>query len=76
MGKERDSISSNNVWDLVQPLKDQVIGCKWVFKQKTNADGSVEQYNAHLVAQGFVQQQGLDYDETFSPVVRFESHQV
>ncbi len=74
MKKEMDSIYSNDVWDLVKPLKDhKVIGSKWVFKRKTNADGSLERYKARLVAQGFSQQLGLDYDETFSPVIRFES---
>ena len=74
MQKEMDSIYSNDVWDLVElPENRKTVGNKWVFKTKTKADGSIERYKARLVAQGFSQRQGLDYDETFSPVIRFES---
>ena len=55
-----DSIHSNDVWDHVN------FGNKWVFKRKTGADGTIERYKACLVAQGFSQRHGLDYDETFS----------
>ncbi len=55
------------------PKGRKAVGCKWVFKITRNADGSVEIYRARLVAQGFSQRYGVDYDETFSPVVRFES---
>ena len=74
MQKEMDSIYTNDVWDLVElPANRTLVGNKWVFKKKTKADGSIEQYKARLVAQGFSQKQGLDYDKTFSPVIRFES---
>ena len=72
--KEMDSIYSNDVWDLVElPANRKTVGSKWVFKKKTKADGTLERFKARLVAQGFSQKQGLDYDETFSPVIRFES---
>lgn len=74
MEAEIKSLEANDVWDLVELPKDRkAVGSKWVFKLKVDADGSVERYKARLVAQGFSQKLGLDYDETFSPVVRFES---
>ena len=69
MRKEMESIQSNEVWDLVELLANRKpVGSKWVFKRKFKADGSVERHKARLVAQGFSQKKGLDYDETFSPV--------
>jgi hypothetical protein len=74
MEKEMKSLKDNDVWDLVEkPEGRKVVGSKWVFKKKLNADGSIARYKARLVAQGYSQQRGLDYDETFSPVVRAES---
>ena len=68
------SLHRNKVWALVEPPPNpKVIGSKWVFKRKVNANGEVERHKACLVAQGFSQKYGLDYEETFSPVVRFES---
>lgn len=74
MKAEIDSLRQHDVWDLVElPEGRKPVGSKWVFKVKTNADGSTERYKARLVAQGYTQRGGLDYDETFSPVVRSES---
>ena len=74
MKSEMKSLTENDVWDLVElPNGRNAVGCKWVFKKKSDAEGNVERYKARLVAQGFAQRYGQDYDETFCPVVRFES---
>ena len=72
--KEIDSLYKNDAWDVVElPEGRKTVGSKWVFKRKHDADGKVERHKARLVAQGFTQKIGIDYDETFCPVVRFES---
>ena len=74
MQKEIESLHSNDVRDLVElPSGRTAVGSKWVFKHKVDADGLVERHKVRLVAQGCSQRFGLDYDETFCPVVRFES---
>ena len=64
MNKEMESLRKNDVWELVELRKDRkVVGSKWVFKLKTGVDGSLECHKARLVAQGFSQKRGLDYDK-------------
>ena len=56
---------------MVPPSPSQnVVGCKWVFKLKRNSDGSINKYKAKLVAKGFHQQFGIDFEETFSPIIK------
>ena len=61
----------NDTWNLVPPPTDRkLISCKWVFKVKENLDGTINKYKAFLVAKGFHQIVGFDFNETFSPVVK------
>lgn len=71
MTEEFNALLKNQTWSLVSAIDSQnVVGCKWVFKIKRKSDGSIERYKARLVAKGFHQQPGLDYNETFSHVVK------
>lgn len=71
MEEEYTALVRNNTWHLVPPLTGaNVIDSKWVYKIKRKADGTIERYKALLVAKGFKQKYGLDYEETFSPVVK------
>lgn len=71
MNTEFDALLQDQTWTLVPPeLATNVIGCKWVFRIKRKSDGSINQYKARLVAKGFHQQPGIDYGETYSPVIK------
>ena len=71
---EYDSLIANEIWELVElPQDRKAIGCKWVFKVKYGSDGKVERFKGCLVAKGYVQMYRIDYEETFSPIVRFSS---
>ena len=71
---ELESLIENDVFDLVQrPQKRPIVRNRWVLKTKLHPDGSLDKYKARLVAKGFTQRQGVDFEETFSPVVRYES---
>jgi hypothetical protein len=71
MNLEFDALLRNQTWTLVPSHPSQnLIGCKWVFRVKRKADGTVERHKARLVAKGFHQQFGVDYDETYSPVIK------
>jgi hypothetical protein len=71
MKEEFSALHQQGIWSLVPATPSMnLVGCKWVDKIKRNADGSVSRYKARLVAKGFHQQAGIDYDETFSPVVK------
>jgi hypothetical protein len=71
MASEFEALQRQQTWSLVPSSSPQnVVGCRWVYKIKRNPDGSVSRYKARLVAKGFHQQAGVDYAETFSPVVK------
>nr|GFC94967.1 retrovirus-related Pol polyprotein from transposon TNT 1-94 [Tanacetum cinerariifolium] len=74
MQEKLNHFIANNVWELVpQPRNMAIIGTKWVFRNKLDENGVVSRNKARLVAQGYNQQEGIDYDETHAPVARLES---
>jgi len=74
MQEEYRALVKNETWDLVPLPKGRTpISCKWVYKLKRHLDGTIERYKARLVARGFSQRAGIDYGETFSPVVRLDT---
>ena len=74
MKEELDALSKNHTWDLVTLSPGKfVVGCKWIYKIKTHFDGSIERYKARLIAKGFTQEYGIDYEEIFASVARISS---
>ena len=74
---EFQSLTKNSTWDVVPlPSGRKLIGCKWVFKVKENERGEVERFKVRLVAKGFAQKAGIDFEETFAPVANLTSIRV
>ncbi|KZV46985.1 hypothetical protein F511_15782 [Dorcoceras hygrometricum] len=74
MQGELNQFARNKVWQLVpRPKTHSVIGTRWVFRNKLNEEGIVTRNKARMVAQGFRQMEGIDFDETFAPVARLEA---
>ncbi|KAK2370871.1 putative mitochondrial protein [Trifolium repens] len=74
MNEEINSIEKNKTWRLVElPPQKKPVSVKWIFKIKRNPDGSILKHKARLVARGFLQQQGIDYNEVYAPVARMET---
>ena len=74
MNKEVKSIKDNNTWSLIEfPQGKKEINVKWVYKVKTNSKGEVTRHKANLVAKGFLQKEGIDFDKVFSPVARIKT---
>jgi hypothetical protein len=71
MEEEYDALIANNTWELVpRPVGSNVVTGKWIFKHKFNFDDTLERYKACWVLRDFTQRTGIDYYETFSPVVK------
>ena len=74
MHEELNQFVRNDVWELALRLENvHVIGTKWIFKNKTNEDGEIIRNKSRLVAQGYTQVEGVDFDESFAPVAKLES---
>ncbi|CAM9001561.1 unnamed protein product [Rhodiola kirilowii] len=71
MNKEISALEQNETWTISNlPPEKRAVDCKWVFKVKHHSDGTIERYKARLVAKGFTQVEGIDYHDTFAPVVK------
>jgi hypothetical protein len=74
MLEEFSSLVLHQTWTLVDlPKGRNLVGCKWVFKTKRDASGEIDRFKARLVAQGYSQEHGIDYDEVFAPVAKYKS---
>ena len=68
---ELESIVANHTWELVELLRGcKTIGCKWVFKKKLKANGTIDKFKARLMAKRYTKKEGIDYFDTYSPVTR------
>ncbi|GKC75420.1 ribonuclease H-like domain-containing protein [Tanacetum coccineum] len=71
MNQEMNALLRNGTWEIVDlPKGRKAIGSKWIYKIKFQSSGEIDRFKARLVAQGFGQKEGIDYEETFSPVVK------
>lgn len=74
MEAELSAINRNNTWELISPPpRKKIIGVKWIFKRKYNANNEIDKCKARLVAKRYTQEHGVDYEEIFAPVVRMDT---
>jgi hypothetical protein len=74
MKTEIDAVEKNRTWELADlPHGHRVITLKWVFKLKRDEVGAIIKHKARLVARGFLQRNGIDFDDVFAPMARMES---
>ncbi|KAL5810471.1 hypothetical protein ACOSQ4_027039 [Xanthoceras sorbifolium] len=71
MAVELGALESSGTWSIVSlPQGKRSVGCKWVYKTKFRADGTIERHKVRLVTKGYTQQEGIDFLDTFSPVTK------
>jgi hypothetical protein len=74
MNDEYDSLMKNHTWELVELPENKVpIGSKWLYKYKFKEYGSIDKYNARLVAKGYSQKEGIYYEDTFAPIAKLNT---
>ncbi|CAL2266202.1 unnamed protein product [Prunus armeniaca] len=74
MTEEISMIEKNSTWELVdRPSSKPIVGVKWIYKTKLNLDGSIQKHKARLMAKGYTQKPGIDFNETFAPVARLDT---
>lgn len=74
MDEEMTSLAENNTWELVSPPKGKkIIQNRWVLQVKIKTDGTLDRFKARLLAKGYTQKAGIDYNEAFSPVARYDT---
>ena len=74
MDEEMEALEKNGTWEMGPlPVGKKLVGIRWVFTIKYNSDGSVARYKARLVARGYTQSYGIDYNETFAPVAKLNT---
>ena len=74
MREELEALRKQRTWELAElPAGKKTVGCKWVYSVKQNPEGKIERYKARLVARGYSQTYGIDYDKTFAPVAKMNT---
>ena len=74
MNTKMEALQKNSTWELVSlPEGKKMVGCRWIFTVKLNTDGSINRYKARLIAKGYTQKYGIDYEDTFSPVTKMNT---
>ena len=77
MNEDMQSMIVNGIWELVDLLENcNAIDCKWVFKTKKDSNGNIKKFKARLVEKGFMQNEGVDFKETFSPISTKDSFRI
>jgi Reverse transcriptase (RNA-dependent DNA polymerase) len=77
MEEELLALEKNKTWTIAQlPNGKKPVGCRWVYKIKYNSDGTIERYKTRLVAKRYTQTYGIDYHETFAPVIKMNTARI